>query len=48
MTDFNYGDYVYLNEIDEKSKRYHQLFIHNEEPQMTIMKPKKLFKKSLI
>ena len=37
MPDFTYGDHVYLKEIGKKTKSYHQLFIHNEEPQIIIM-----------
>ena len=39
MSDFTYGDYVYLNEIDETPKMYHQIFINKIEPNMTITTP---------
>ena len=47
MTSFIYGNHVYLKEIYERPKRYHQLFIHNEKPQIIIMS-QKTTKKSLI
>ena len=35
---------VYLNGVNEKPKRYHQISIHNKEPQMPIMNPNKTLK----
>ena len=48
MKPFTYGGYVYLNDIDEIPKHYHQLFIHKKGPGMTITSPKTLLKKKLI
>ena len=31
-----------------ETKNYHQLFIHNEEPEMVMNTPKQLLKKSII
>ena len=45
MTSFIYGNHVYLKEIYERPKRYHQLFIHNEKPKM-IITAKEIYRKS--
>ena len=42
MPYFTYDDYVYFNDIDNITKGYHQLFIHKEDPGMTITPPKKI------
>ena len=48
MPDFSYGDYAYLNEIDEKPKSYHEIFIHNICPDITIMNPRTLWINNLL
>ena len=39
-----YGNYVYLNDINEIPNNYHKTFIHKEYPGMTINPPKTLLK----
>ena len=48
MPDFTDVDYVYLYDIDETPKGYHNIFIHKREPDMTIRTPSILLTKSLI
>ena len=48
MPYFIYVDYVYLNEIDELPKRYHEIFIHNICHDINIMTPSYIFRKYLI
>ena len=43
MPDFIYGDCAYFNAINKIPKMYHQLFIHREEPGMTITSSPKTF-----
>ena len=48
MPDFRYGDYVYLNDIYESPKGYHDIFIHILYPDITIMTPSYLLRNYLI
>ena len=48
MPVFTYGDYLYLNDIDETQKSYNQISIHQNDPDMTIMNPIIILKKSFI
>ena len=48
MPYFIYVDYVYLNDIDELPKRYHEIFIHNICHDINIMTPSYIFREYLI
>ena len=48
MPYFVYVYCVYFNEIDEIPKSYHQSFIHHNKPNITIITPGNILKRSLI
>ena len=45
MSDLSYGDYVYLNRINDIPKRYSEILIHNIFPDVTIKTPIMLLRK---
>ena len=48
MSDFIYGDCFYLNAIDKKSKRSHEILIQNNSLDINIIPPNFILRKSLI
>ena len=48
MPYLTYGDYLYLDEIDDTPKSYLKLWNFQSNPDVTIMTPRTLSNKSLI
>ena len=48
MIAFRYGDYFCLNDIEKKTKSYHEIFIHNICPDIKIMIPSITLRNNLI